>query len=291
MAYERIVLPFAATPVLELHAAAASVSLQPVEAGEVPRLEARSGNRRTQVSVRQEGERVIAEVGTGFWHNHVRLDLFLPANVRARVHAENGRLRAEGLLGADLDLETGAGVIQLNHVYGDLRLRAGAGSISARDCGGRFDVEAGAGSVGLDIARLEPGRHRVHSNMGAVRIGIARGVVVKIEAETHMGSVRNRYPSTADAPAVLALSTNMGAVKVRETGETDPSDWLDVDAWMEWAERHWLQGPPWRREAQAAPPPPAPSEPQDNIRRVLEMVQAGKITPQDAEALLRAMNL
>jgi len=32
-------------------------------------------------------------------------------------------------------------------------------------------------------------------------------------------------------------------------------------------------------------------QPEDNVRRVLEMVQAGKLTPQDAEALLRAMNL
>ena len=29
-----------------------------------------------------------------------------------------------------------------------------------------------------------------------------------------MGSVRSRYPSTPDAPAVLELSTELGAVKV-----------------------------------------------------------------------------
>jgi len=218
----------------------------------------------------------------------VRLDLYLPHRVIARVVTDHGRLRAEKFDGASFDLETHAGVIMLNDVVGQLRLRTGAGSIQARGCGGKIDVEAGAGSIGLDIVKLEPGRHRVHSNVGAVRIGLAANLSVKIEASTQMGSVRNRYPQRDNAESVLSLTTNMGAVKVRETSQTDVSDWIDVDAWVNWAERHLMSGPPWRRENEAKV---ERVEPQDNIRRVLEMVQAGKITPQDAEALLRAMSV
>jgi len=241
MPVQRIDLPLAAHPEVSLNAAAASVSIRP-SPDATGFIEVR-GHRVVEVDVEREGERVIANLRAGFFDGHVRIDLYLPASAQARVAAKHGNIGAESLTGVRLDLETAAGNIHLDQVQGELRLRCGAGSITAHGCAGRFDVETHAGSAKLDIVSLAAGVHRVHSHMGAVKVALAPGIAVRIEAESHMGSVRNRYPSTETADAILSLSTQMGSVRVRESGESEVSDWLDVDTWMAWAEKQWMQAP------------------------------------------------
>jgi hypothetical protein len=84
-----------------------------------------------------------------------------------------------------------------------------------------------------------------------------------------MGSVRNSFPSRPAASAKLILSTEMGSVRVDEGAF---------------------------RQVSSAPSSPRPSEQttppkrtDPELERILKMVEAGELSAQDADELLRAM--
>ena len=125
---------------------------------------------------------------------------------------------------------------------------------------------------------------------------LAPSVVVKMEAHTTLGSTRVSHPSTPNAEATLILSAELGSIKVK-TGH-------DVED-----PRHG-DGPDWRRfwrdvagkalavafdeTPRAVMVTPAPEVkpqpvPEAELRKVLELVEQGKLTAPDAERLIRAM--
>jgi hypothetical protein len=242
--------------------------------------------------------------------------LHVPASVTARVRSDMGIIRAEGLEACDLSLATSAGMIQLQKVSGRLVLRLDAGQIRGDHLRGTFDVETSAGEVRLGIDALEPGEHRMHSRMGAVRVELAPGLKVRIVARTAMGSTRNRYPSTADAEATLKLEAELGSVRVDETrGHQDAR----AGSWEDW-HKHWAGDPrrwerhrarDWKRWVRdwtgewPGPPGTSPDRPSptpapagsaasspisgDELKRILTLVQDGKINAEEAERLIRAL--
>jgi len=301
-------LSFADAPQLELYAQlGADLLLVPVAEGESPRLE--TSLPEDGVEIAREGDITRVTIKTvdqifGRWNFDVdvRLVLHVPPNLRARVRTEFGRIRAERLdEGCNLELSSAAGTIELDQVTGRMMLRTGAGKISGRALAGTFDVETAAGSVLLRIVGLEHGHHRVRTNVGAVRVDLAKGIAVKLEAHAGMGSVRCRYPSTPDAPATLELATDLGAVKVREGGQQEdlhgdfprweamPPFPMFSGASRPWAGA-WAWGKRWARgEPPRPPPPPANTIRDEEMRRILSMVEQGKITAVEAEKLIRAI--
>jgi hypothetical protein len=118
-----------------------------------------------------------------------------------------------------------------------------------------------------------PGEHRFRATTGSVRLELARGLDVCVEAHTSLGSVRNRYPSRTSAATKLVLSTEMGSVRVDEGGAFRPAR---------------------QPTAPSAAPnsserPPAPPRADAELERILKMVEAGELSAQDADELLRAM--
>lgn len=308
-------LPFADPPVLELSTMAAELAVVAVEPGGVPRLETRHDPRELGIDVRQAGGVAVVRLGPAeagwrwFAHGPGAITLYVPKAVRARIRNEMGAVRLSGLEGCDLDVRTAAGQIRLEGVRGRLKLHADAGEIRAEHIGGTVDVGCNAGSARLGIDHLDAGEHRARSTMGSVRVELASGLRVRIEARTVMGSTRVRYPTTADAEAVLKLETDLGSVKVSDGGfREDPrhGDWAD---WRKhWAQQSWPQqaadgsgpwdrgGPPWERWAETARhvartvfQPPAPAVPDEELRRILSMVESGKLNAAEAEKLIRAL--
>jgi hypothetical protein len=297
-------LPFGESPQLEVLSQIGDLTVVAVAQGEEPRVETSAGED-LAIKVTRDGDLVRVEIGReGGWLDfrpEGPVTLRVPRHVRARVRTEFGRMRVEGLdQGCNLELSTSAGAIDVTRCAGRLALRTGAGKISGRQLSGTFDVETAAGAVRLGITGLEPGHHRLQTNMGEVRVDLAPGLKVRIEARTGMGSARVRYPSAADAAAVLHLTTDLGAVKVREG--TDPDERHgDYPRWepmppfppfmgsrpRRWA-RAWARAWEWPARS---PAPPAQSKPvgDEELRRILTMVENGKITAADAEKLIRAI--
>lgn len=281
-------LPLDEHPMLEVTAEMAQISLVPTLVGEKPFVEA-IGSDRVQVGIRAgDGvTRVHLEQDVGFFgfaRNKARIVLHVPSNVRASVRTEAGRLRAERLHGCQLTLETEAGEVQLDDVHGTMRIVTEAGKIDGESLAGSFDVATSAGAVYLDILALDPGKHRVATSVGAVKIDLARGILVRIDARTTMGTSRVQYPSQREAPAVLAVDAEIGAIKVRESTRLG----IAIDA----SERG-----PYRTvdavevAAPAAHAEPTPVAPEDDAQldAILRRVAEGSLSPRDAGSLLRAL--
>jgi hypothetical protein len=311
-------LPLGESPVLDLDAGAIALEILPLPAGEQARIESIGRRDQPPPQISAEGGTAIirlAQLGFNWpWGRgrHGSYRLLVPANVRARVRCAAGQIRVERLAGCDLDLATGAGQIALREVHGRLVLHAQAWEIRGERVGGTLQVESSLGSVRLEVDALDPGTHRIHSSMGSVRLELAEGLRVRIDAQTSMGSTRNRYPSTSDADTILLLATDLGSVRVDPTGARPKRDvedwrgrWSSQPGWP--GMRH---GPPHHFDYRHPPgswgwtPPPAPAAPpagppqgasatsgasDDELRRILTLVEQGKINAEQADVLIRAL--
>jgi hypothetical protein len=275
-------LPFGQPAELELQTEWSNLSLVPVEPGQSPRLELSrdsADNIAVHIDKRGDAVRVSLDPQPSFkWFGgwECRATLYVPRDVRAHLQSNAGSVSVRDLEGCELGIKVNAGKIDLVKVYGLVHLSADAGSVTGRDVGGYFNVETQAGSVRLDIVDLQPGEHRIRAQAGSVRLELARGMEVCIEAHTSLGSIRNRYPSQPTAPTKLVLSTEMGSVRVDEGSGFRA-----------------VRRPASPPAVPAYPDPPAPSAapPREDpeLDRILKMVEAGELSANDADELLRAM--
>lgn len=219
-----------------------------------------------------------------------KLTLVVPEHLRARIRQDFGQLFVERLAGCDLDLSASAGTISLEDVKGRLKISVDSGTVSGERLGGTFDVVSQAGSVKLNIDSLDPGEHRVRTAMGSVKLLLAPSVLVKIEAHTTLGSTRVSHPSTPEADARLVLSAELGSIKVKTGGVAedprhgDGPDWRRF--WRDIADR--ALSVAFDDHAPKTEPAVKPV-PEAELRKVLELVEQGKLTAPDAERLIRAM--
>lgn len=283
-------------PELDVRVAAERIRVEPVEPGGAPRIEVLARRESpAPIELQRDGDRVVVTSSTdpSAWRwpgagTVIRLTLFVPPHVRARIRQDFGQLFVERLAGCDLDLAASAGTIELKDVRGRLKVAVDSGTVSGEHLGGTFDVVSQAGSVKLGIDSLDAGEHRVRTAMGSVKLWLAPTVKVKMEANTTLGSTRVSHPSSADADAVLQLNAELGSIRVKTGDEV-------VDArhgdWPDWRRV-------WRDLAQQAAnvvleelPRAEPKKrvPDEELRKVLELVETGKLNATDAERLIRAM--
>jgi hypothetical protein len=313
-----IPLPFSSPAVLEVSAPACALAIVATQPGEAPFLESSEALADVfQPSITRDGDTVRVKFDFhipqpfpfAFWDfgPKVQLTLHVPPDVKARLRLDAGRARIRGLTGCDLDIEASAGVLTLRDVSGRMRLVTGAGKITGEHLSGTIDAEANAGTIRLQVDRLATGKHRVHSTMGSVRLDLAAGQKVLIDARAAMGSVRNNYPSSPGAEVTLEVQTDFGSVRIVE-GAGEPSNASPEEgmfgglwgAWPGFVSRRWGHQPPWhhgpwprpqRSEASESPPAPkaASKVTDEELNRILTLVQEGKLTPAEAQKLLRAM--
>jgi hypothetical protein len=272
-------LPFGQPAELELHTEFGSLTLVPVEPDQTPRLElSRGSTDHIEVHVEKVGDtvRVALDPYRSFkWFGgyECRATLYVPRDVHAHVQTNAGSVTVEDLVHCELGIKANAGKIELRNVQGLMHLSADAGSVTGRHVGGYFNVETQAGSVRLEIMDLQPGEHRVRATTGSVGLILVPGMDVCVEAHTSLGSVRNRYPSRASAPAKLVLSTEIGSVRVDEGKSREA----------------WRPTPPPVPPVRPEPPVVKPPREDPEMDRILKMVEAGELSAQDADELLRAM--
>jgi hypothetical protein len=287
MRRQLVPLTFSERPTLEVSVDAVDLELLAVEPGQPPSLEVVGGGA-GQVEVTRVGEVTRVDVHASWAEGFVRrLRFRVPAALRARVAGGAGRMTVEGLEGCDLLLSAHAGSVRLDRVHGRLAISVDSGTVKGERLGGTFDVVSQAGSVKLSIDALDAGEHRVRTALGAVKVELPRGLAVRIDASATLGSARALYPSTPGAATVLRLEAELGSVLVRERDGQAPDESRHGD-WRDWRRL-------WQATARPAPGP-SPSAaplvtppPAEDVRRVLELVRAGTVSPDEAERLLRAM--
>jgi hypothetical protein len=220
--------------------------------------------------------------------------LYVPGGLTAAARVPAGRIDAEGLGRAELDLlntmggtrvaevqgllearskmgrvevercsgnmnvRSDMGRVTVADASGTLRVRSDVGRIEVRRFSGTLDVHSDVGAVDLDVAELAPGTHHVRSSVGRVRVWLPYGAPVHVVTWSDVGRVRNEFPPAASPKATLEIRTSVGGIDVAPSGS--PAD----------AEER-------RRRRD------------EERMRILTMLERGEITVQEAESLLESL--
>ena len=155
-----------------------------------------------RVTTHQSGDRVEIEVRVpeGHWsfgNRSARLELAVPAELRAEVHTGDGHVSARSLKG-EFRLSTGDGGVEAESLDGALTARSGDGSVQVRGRFDALDIRTNDGSV---TAVVNPGSKmsgpwRVESGDGGVTLRIPEGFAADLDAHTGDGDISVRMPVT-----------------------------------------------------------------------------------------------
>ena len=150
----------------------------------------------------------------------------------------------------------------------------GAGKVSFHDHSGIASCDTGTGDVLLDIAEAAPGNYRVDVGMGKAEVRLPAGLEVVVKASSGIGKTKNDYPPGPEGSAIrLKMSTGIGELIVRARDASQAPA------------RPPVQPKPQRGSRAAQPPRKYEAE----ELRVLQMLEQGRISSQDAADLIAAL--
>jgi hypothetical protein len=247
--------------------------------GEVPGVVTTGPKGPPDLHVRREGDRLVVEVhmakGWLFRRRQgprtvVRLWAGL-SNVR--VNIGYGELQLRDIACDTIKLDVGAGTATAYATAGEIHADVAAGKLTLNAHRGLASCSTGTGDVTVDIAEVVPGDYKLDVGMGRAEIRLPAGAQVYIKSTSGIGKSRIDYPvGPESSPTHLRLNTGIGEVVVRA------------------------------REAASAARPAGGTKPQRPTRpgsaprrheaeelRVLQMLEQGRISSQDAADLIAAL--
>lgn len=175
---------------------------------------------------RAEGLRIRTVRPAGVLSNaRVDFEIQVPPGTRVDVETGAGNVEVRGVM-EGLRVETGSGNVQAQGLAGDVRLNSGSGNMDLRDVQGDAAVETGSGNVtvmGIDgdlTADTGSGSILVEAATGRVRLDTGSGSVEyrgapagECRFETGSGSIVLYLP--ADLDARVDLQTGSGSIDVQ----------------------------------------------------------------------------
>ena len=266
---------------LRIHQTAGKLIVRARSEGEEPSVTTTGSRSAPQLEVTRDGGRLRIEIAlsTGWLFRRrqgATTVLVLPAELsKIDIDLGYGEVQARDLTGANIKVNVGAGEIATYSLCGALDADVGAGKIAIHDHRGLVRSNAGTGDTMVDIAETALGDYRVEVGMGRVELRLPPDEVVSIRASSGIGKKRIDYPQGPDnAPIRINVETGIGeaVVKARALGKT-PERPPIFDSKPQRSGRP--AQPPRRREVEEL--------------RVLEMLEQGKITSQEAAELIAAL--
>lgn len=203
------------SPDLEVDNFAGSVTIQGGEEGRirvvaVKQASNRQNLQRIQVDVSRQGNtvRVTTRTPSPLSNTNVRLEIAVPAGTRLDLNTGAGSIEVRGI-GNSVDVHTGAGSITLYDVTGaidadtgagsvtitgpraEVKAHSGAGSIDVRDASGRALLDTGTGSI--DYAGAPQGECRFETGMGSIDLRLLANPNLELDLGTGMGTITVGY--------------------------------------------------------------------------------------------------
>jgi hypothetical protein len=262
---------------LEIDNTAGKLTVQTCAEGEPPLIAAAASKSAPEIQVDRAGEtlRIHIRVARGWLFRRrqgatalVRLP---PAEFRSlRIANGYGEVEATALAAESIRLSSGAGAVTAIGLRGDLEVSVGAGKISILAHDGTASAHSGTGDITLDLAAVPPGMYRVDVGLGRAEVRLPPGAEVEVRANSGLGKTALSVPSTPGAPAIIKVNSGIGeaAIRYREPGAATP--------------------PP------RTPRSPGPARAAERRReaeelRVLQLLEQGRITPEEAADLIAAL--
>lgn len=251
--------------------------------GESPGVTSISNKSTPEINVHQDGGRLQIEVKLAKgWLFRKRQGastvVRLSEAMFEQVKIDNGygETEVQGISADELRVHVGAGMIQCIQTRGALDVNLGAGKISVLSHSGLARCDSGTGDVLMDVAELSAGEYKVDVGIGRAEVRLPAGGIVFIHASSGIGKSRIEYPSAAaGAATTLRVNSGIGECVVKTRG-ADAGEARATPAGQPRPQRPGRSGnTSRRREAEEM--------------RVLQMLEQGKIGPQDAADLIAAL--
>ncbi|KAA0240011.1 hypothetical protein EDM76_02585 [bacterium] len=257
---------------------AGKVTLRFCKEGETPGVISGSGKTAPTLEVHREGSRlnirVSLSVGWLFRRKQgaVTLVRLAPGLADLKVNLGYGTIQARDIACHCLRLDVGAGDIQTYSTHCSLDARMGAGKIAIYDHHGLATCDTGTGDLLIDIAEVADGDYRANAGIGRVEMRLPAGHQVRLNVNSGMGRKKIEYPAgPPDARIHATISTGVGeaSVRSRQPGQ-EPAT------------------PPPPRAARPGRPTTARRHEAEELR-ILQMLEQGKISSQEAADLIAAL--
>lgn len=259
---------------------AGKLTVRPCTEGETPGIVTGGGKTTPRLEVRRDGDRLIIEVHLQkAWifrrkQGATTVVRLAPGFSDLKVDLGYGEAEVRDIECEHLKLEVGAGTISCYSVRANVDANMGAGKVSFLDHGGLVDCDTGTGDVLLDVAEAAEGEYRLDVGMGKGEVRLPAGLEVLIKASSGIGKTRIDYPGASESsPIRLKLNTGIGEISVKARDSSKGPARPPVQPKPQRGAR---AGTPVRRfEAEEL--------------RVLQMLEQGKISSQDAADLIAAL--
>ena len=259
---------------------AGNLTIRMCNEGETPGVVTTGPKGPPQLEVRRDGDRLVVEIHMAKgWLFRKRqgprtVIRLWPGLLNTRINLGYGELHVRDLACETIKLDVGAGTATVLSTTGDLRADVAAGKLSINAHRGLASCSSGTGDVTVDIAEVVPGDYKVEVGMGRAEIRLPAGAQVYIKSQSGIGKSRIEYPGGPESsPTHLRLNTGIGEVVVRERGAADAT--MPPRSAGTKPQRPTRRGAPKRYEAEEL--------------RVLQMLEQGRISSQDAADLIAAL--
>ena len=262
---------------VDIKQTAGRLTIRPCSEGETPHVETSSAKAPPTLEVQRSGDHLRIEVrlsvGRIFRRRRgARTTIRLtPGFERLLVDLGYGNAGIENFQCNTFRLHIGAGEARVSHFDATTEIDLGAGQVIVHDHGGRVSCDIGTGDARIDVARPADGDYAVNVGMGQAELAFAPGHAVHATVSSGIGKGEISYPDSGDNATIRArVSTGVGRAAVvqrRGDGEMPPGA------------RSSPQRPErWRTRATEA----------EEVR-VLQLLEQGRITSQEAAELIAAL--
>lgn len=275
---------------VQIDQTAGKLTVRPCKEGETPGIVSSGNKAAPEISASRDGDQLHIEVklnkGWLFRRRQGATTLIRLGNeALEQVKIDNGYgdTEVQGVTAADIRVNIGAGSFQGILTRGMLDVNVGAGKLAVLSHSGLARCDSGTGDVLLDILEIAAGEYKVDVGLGRAEVRLPSGAQVFIKASSGIGKSRIEFPSAPDSAATrLRLNSGIGecVVKAREPGAATPPASTDAAPVTP-------AGQPRPQRASRATRAAGRREAEE--MRVLQMLEQGKITPQDAADLIAAL--
>jgi len=269
---------------VQVNQTAGKLTIRSCKEGETPGVTSIGNKSTPEITVHRDGERLHVDVKlTKGWlfrrrqgaSTVVRLDD--RAFDQFKIDNGYGETEVQGIAAEDLRVNVGAGTVQCILTRGAIDVNVGAGKVQVLSHSGLARCDSGTGDVLLDIAEIAAGEYKVDVGLGRAEVRLPAGADVHIKASSGMGKSRVEYPSAPEGAATrLRLNSGIGECVVKSREGAAPGAGPALAG----------QEKPQRSGRAAAA---ASRRREGEEMRVLQMLEQGKITPQDAADLIAAL--
>ncbi len=275
---------------VQIDQTAGKLTVRPCKEGETPGVVSSGNKAAPEIAVNRDGDQLHIEVkltkGWLFRRKQGATTLIRLSNEaldQVKIDNGYGDTEVQGVSATDIRVNIGAGSFQGILTRGMLDVNVGAGKLAVLSHSGLARCDSGTGDVLLDLLEVADGEYKVDVGLGRAEVRLPSGAQVFIKASSGIGKSRIEFPSAPDsAPTRLRLNSGIGecVVKAREPGAaSQPAT----------AESAPVTPAGQPRPQRASRATRAAGRREAEEMRVLQMLEQGKITPQDAADLIAAL--